>query len=107
MLITMKNGGLTEIEEDNEQYDGCETCDYGSSYINEIDFFLTSGRFRVKSDNMYSYALTDGQLMKIVLPNVDKIKEMTEEEFVEWMTIKVKEVVCSDSLEFEFKRWVD
>ena len=102
MLIEMKNGGLIDIREDNEQYSGCETCDYGSSYINEIDFFLVGGKLRVKSTNMYEYALSDGQVLKTILPNVDKIKEMTEEEFVGWLEEEFKKVVSSDSLEFNF-----
>ena len=44
MLITMKDGGLKEYSDDTQCYPGCETCDYGSEYINNL--FLTLTKFK-------------------------------------------------------------
>lgn len=59
MLITMKDGGLKEYVDDTEWYPGCETCDYGSKYINDVLITLTKYRVHVKTNQMYSYVLSE------------------------------------------------
>lgn len=103
MLIKMLDGGVKDILEDRNSSSGCETCDYGSSYVNEISFILTSGTFTIISDTMYDYALSDGQIMKIILPNISEINNMTELEFVKWIEVEFDKEVQSDSLTYNFK----
>lgn len=40
-LIKMIDGGILNIETDNESYAGCDTCDYGSKYINYITITMS------------------------------------------------------------------
>lgn len=84
-LLPLVDGGIVKIDTDSECYPGCETCDYGSSYINEFHVQLSTGKIYVKADNMYEFALSDGYLMELILPNIDTIKEMTECGFFKWI----------------------
>lgn len=60
MLITMKDGGLKEYSDDTQCYPGCETCDYGSEYINNLFLTLTKYRVHVKQTKcMNMFCLKD------------------------------------------------
>jgi hypothetical protein len=85
MLLKLKDGGIYKIESDSDAFSGCETCDHGSSYINEFIFTMEKGTILIESDQMYEHAMTDGYMMELILPNVDFIKGKTELEFFEWM----------------------
>lgn len=89
MLVELVDGGILDITSDNYHYDGCETCDFGSEYVNEYDIKMTKGVLVVKIEQMYDYALTEGFMMSTMLKNIDNIKEMTENEFVEWLKKEV------------------
>lgn len=89
MILELVDGGILNIIEDHYHYDGCETCDYGSSYINEITFELTTMNLNVEASQMYDYPLSDGEIMKIMLPNSFDIQKMTESEFVTWFKGKL------------------
>lgn len=93
MLLEMIDGGIKEIYSDTWATEGCETCDYGSSYVNEFKIYLTSGTVHIEIDTMYEYALSEGDMMKIILPNVEEIKQMTEGQFCEWIAPKVHEKI--------------
>lgn len=107
VILPMIDGGILEVRTDYESYEGCETCNYGSRYTNEFEIKMTQGTIKVVCSQMYEFPFqkdeeenneedyyvengwgyapwSEGDLMKIILPNNDKIKEMTEEEFVEW-----------------------
>lgn len=87
MLINLIDGGVKDIESDswcNEQ--GCSTCGYGSSYINEYVFKMSDNTtIRVEANNEYSYAFSDGHMMKAILQNLDTIKMLTISEFKSWL----------------------
>lgn len=101
MLLELADGGIREIESDSEAWGGCETCDYGSSYVNEYTIHLTSGKVKIKVDKMYNYALSDGHMMKVILPNVEEIKKLTEQEFVAWIESQTKEEIKKETYSFE------
>ena len=84
MLIKMIDGGLVNYTDDSYHYDGCPTCDYGSQYINEIDVTLTKYKIHVKTNQMYEYALNEGQMIRLFLNEYNTIQTMTEKEFVNW-----------------------
>jgi hypothetical protein len=104
MILEMKNGGINEIYTDTHSYGGCSTCDYGSSYINEITFELTTGNINIEVNEMYEYALSDGYMMKLMLNNVNEIKEFTEDEFFNWLKNELDEEVGSSLTKFAFKK---
>lgn len=96
MLLELKDGGILNIESDLEFWSGCDTCDYGSRYINYFDVELTNKIIKVEVDQMYEYAMSEGQMMKIILSNVDSIKLMTENEFIKWLKIELEKEVDED-----------
>ena len=82
MILKLTDGGIINIETDNDYIAGCPTCDYGSEYINDIEIITTKFKARLKISRMYEYVYND--LLKVILPNLDIIKEMRELEFIQW-----------------------
>jgi len=99
MLIKMVDGGLVNYDDDSYKIGGCPTCDYGSSYITEIDMTLTKHKIHIKTDKMYDYVLSEGDMLKLLLSNYKEITTMTEKEFVDWLKVKLLEIVSKDELE--------
>lgn len=92
MLIKMLDGGIENYSDDSYHYDGCPTCDWGSEYINEIDITLTKYTIHIKTNQMYEYVLSEGQMMKLFLSEYDAIRDMSEKEFVDWFKKKLSEI---------------
>ena len=92
MLIKMIDGGILNYVDDNYHYDGCPTCDYGSEYINEIDITLVHHTIHIKTNQMYEYALSEGQMIRLFLTEYDTIRAMTEKEFIDWLKAKLIEI---------------
>lgn len=107
MLIELTDGGLIEVISSSWDSSGCDTCNYGSSYVNDFTLKLTRGALNVEVDTMYGYALSEGSLMEILLPNIEEIKRMSEESFIEWIKLQVTEKANEDSevesIKFDFK----
>jgi hypothetical protein len=93
MLLKMVDGGILNIKEDRDYTSGCETCDYGSSYVNYFDFELTTIEIHIEASQMYEYPLSEGDLMKIILPNVELIQKMTEIEFTEFLNCQLNNII--------------
>lgn len=92
MLIKMLDGGLENYTDDYYSYGGCPTCDYGSEYITEIDITLTRYTIHIKTNQMYEYVISEGQMIKLFLTEYNTIQEMTEKEFVDWFKAKLIEI---------------
>ena len=88
---------LINIEEDNYcASTGCPTCSYGSSYVNDITIDTTHYKLHITKDTMYDYAISEGDLMKIIL-NID-IRRVTEKEFFKELEVGLREMFnCSKS----------
>lgn len=85
MLLKLSDGSIENIESDKNYTRGCETCDYGSCYVNEYIITLKNHKIEIEAKEMYEYAFSDQHMMEIILPNVDKIKQMEEKEFYKWI----------------------
>ena len=92
MLIKMVDGGLVNYTDDCYHYDGCPTCDYGSEYINEIDVTLTKYNIHVRTNQMYEYVLSEGQMIKLFLSEYNMIQTLTEKKFIDWFKEKLCEI---------------
>lgn len=103
MLVNLVDGGILNITTDNEAFDGCETCDYGSSYISEFEVSLTTRTVTIKAEKMYEYPLSEGYLIKLFVNNNELIKTMTEEQFVEWLINEVN--TKSVNAEYSFEKF--
>lgn len=92
MLITMLDGGIVNYTDDDYAFAGCETCDYGSQYINEVEVTLTKYKIFIKTNQMYEHLLSEGQMIKLFLAEYNAIQQMKEEEFIEWFKTKIYEI---------------
>lgn len=101
MLLELVDGGIVEILTDTFCYRGCDTCDYGSSYINEFTILFTDGHVDIEIDEEYEYAVSEDYLMKLFLNNVNEIKQLTEEQVVKWIETKLLEKVADSQLEIK------
>jgi len=88
MLIKMVDGGLVNYEDDSYSYGGCPTCNYGSEYITEIDLTLTKYKVHIRTNKMYDYVISEGDMMKIFLSNYEEITTLTEKEFLCYCILK-------------------
>ena len=93
MLIKMINGGMVNYEDDCYCYGGCPTCDYGSEYINEIDITLTRYKIHVRTNQMYQYSISEGQMIKLFLTEYNTISWMKEKEFIDWFKEKLGKMI--------------
>lgn len=95
MLLKMVDGGVLNITQDKDYISGCETCDYGSCYINYFDIELTTMKIHIKSSQMFEYPLSEGHMMKVILQSVNEIQNMMEKEFANWLKESLaKEINC-------------
>ena len=86
MLIPMKDGGLIDIKEDSYCTDeGCPTCGYDSKYISDLTLELEGFKLNIEMLDMYSAPCSQQDLMKMLCGNIDKIKNMTQNEFIDFI----------------------
>lgn len=86
MLLELKDGGIKKFNTDSDYQKGsCDTCEFGSLYLRYFLIETTKYEMRVKAGAEYYTPLSEGYLMKIMLNNVDVIKNMTESEFITWL----------------------
>jgi hypothetical protein len=91
ILLKLKDGDLLTFKEDNYNSEGCESCDYGSSYVQNFTVVTTRRTGRYQLSQMYEYVISHDYLLKIILPNASKIQEMTCDEFFDWLETKFEE----------------
>ena len=84
ILMPTLDGGIVDYKDDTAYYPGCETCDYGSEYINDIVVVLTKYKIHAVINQMYSHALSEGDMMRTLLPAYEEIHAMTEQQFTIW-----------------------
>lgn len=89
ILFPMLDGGIVDYKDDMRHIPGCETCDYGSEYINDITITMTRYKIHALLNEMYDYALSESDVMMILLPSYEEIKSMTEKRFAEWFREKL------------------
>ena len=104
MLIKMTDGGIVNYEDNCYHYDGCPTCNYGSEYINEIDITFVHHTIHVKTNQMYEYAISEGQMVRLFLTEYNTIQTMTEKEFIDWFKARLIDIAYEEAIEeFEVK----
>ena len=104
--VEMIDGGIINKADDmicdNE---GCPTCGFGGHYTNDIEIELSKGILKISLGEMYSYCIpTCSDIMKIFTTNNDKIKNMTEEEFIIFLKAELNKFPCEEIEMFIGKR---
>lgn len=63
---------IKEVKYDNDFTYGCETCDYGSNYVSNIEFLLEDGTpIKIETEQMYEYTLTESDYMQLLANSND------------------------------------
>ena len=100
-LCKMKDGGITNVYYDTTYYAGsCPTCNYGASYIDDVQIKLTNTIIKIEATDSYEPSLTEGMLFRILLTNYDEIQIMTEIFFISWLKSKIDEEISADEIDF-------
>ena len=103
MLIKMVDGGLVNYKDDTTCYAGCPTCDYGSEYITDIDVELTTHNIHVNLNATYSYAISEGDMIRLFLQEYNEIQQMTEKQFIKWFEEKINEIEDGYRTKIDYK----
>ena len=81
-LIELKDDAVADIATDKSYSAGCETCDYGSLYIQEITFKFKSGeKLNISLKKEYEYPISQEKLIIALARNTSQFKKMTLEDF--------------------------
>jgi len=75
-IFKLVDGGVTNIYDYTEHYDGCDTCGFGESNCTTVTFYLDYFTLTLEYENS-----TISDLLKSIGKHIDDIKLMTEEEF--------------------------
>ena len=86
--IMLKDDYITLIDTDDEYYNGCETCDYGSAYINTITIFTTTKEICIEVTKMYDYTFSVGNA--ILIFNSPELVNVAQEELGKWLEEKIR-----------------
>ena len=61
---------IKKVEYHQWYTDGCETCDYGSHYVNDIEITLENDTYiNIKVDKMYDYTLSESDYIQLLANN--------------------------------------
>lgn len=97
MLVELKDGKIENIYTDKCCTPRCPTCDFGSSYVNDVTIIMTKYRIFASIDTMYSYAMSEDWLLKTILENIDQVKQMAELEFSNWFEAQFSKLYSDKS----------
>lgn len=92
-IIRLKDDVITSIDTDHWSVGGCPTCDYGSDYCTQVDiYFKNHPRIGFARHKMYYYDedFSVGYFIQLFCNNFDKFVDMTADEFVNFITEKIK-----------------
>lgn len=68
----------------------CDTCDYGRTYLSEVDFLTPNRIISVQFTNT-DEEMSHGRLIALLVNNLDKFRQMTHEEFKDFLQNENKE----------------
>ena len=81
-LIELQDDSVVDIATDQNYSAGCETCDYGSLYVQDITFKFKSGeKLYISLKKEYEYPISQEKLIIALARNTSQFKKMTLEDF--------------------------
>ncbi len=93
-LLELQDGEIISIESDNHISLSCPTCDYKNECISFAKITLVHLEIIIDVIEGREHSFTEETLMKIILPQTDKIKKMKEFEFAEWLRDELRNVAA-------------
>lgn len=94
-LIQLKDAYVYEIEDGFDHIVvGCPTCGLDDEYISEITFKVITEKgysidIEVSSVGYWKFEITVADILKLLLANIDNMKNMTYSEFETWLKNKL------------------
>ena len=68
---------IKDVKYDSDAYGGCPTCDFGSSYISNIEIiFEDDAKLSIETDQMYEYMVSESDYMQILASENNTIDEI-------------------------------
>jgi hypothetical protein len=87
--LKLKDCILETIEYDRDGWDGCETCNYGSRYINIVKLKFNDGDYKkIEIRHEYDYLMNESDLMKIIC---NAIEDTSKQELIDSLITAAKE----------------
>jgi len=80
VIMPLADGGIVDVKYETKDYLGCETCDYGSQYIDEFSIVMTKHTIKVYLNTEYGHVVSEIWLMRALL-GMDR--DLTEEQSAE------------------------
>lgn len=93
MIIKLVDGAIMNIDVDGYKVNGCETCDYGSRYCQDLYIYFTKYKLVVEIVKEYEFLLSLSDVIIMFTQNLDYIKTMTEQQTIEWIIEYLKEKI--------------
>ena len=106
MLIKMIDGGLIDIEQESIiEHGSCPTCDFESYASNYFKFVFTNVivELHIKREDEQELALSDSDMMKIILLNIEEIKTLKECQFNNFIQSKIKDYISKKNTNFYYE----
>lgn len=94
-LIQLKDGYVYDIDDDFDHIiSGCPTCGLDDEYISEITFKVITEKgnsmdIEVSSFGYWKFEITVADILKLLLVNIDNMKNMSCSEFETWLKNKL------------------
>lgn len=83
-LIQLKDDNIIDIIIYDSERRMCDTCDYGRTYLSEVDFLTPNRIISVHFENT-DEEMSHGRLITLLVNNLEQFSQMTHEEFKEFL----------------------
>lgn len=94
---------IKNVNYESDCFGGCETCDYGSSYISNIEItFENEEKLTIETNQMYDYMLSESDYMQ-VLGNSQSIEEIVLKslDLIKNKSFDIKHRIGLEGMEFK------
>lgn len=89
-LIQLKDDNIIDVLIYDSENRTCDTCDYDLTYLSEVEFVTPTRIISVHFTNT-DEEMSHGRLIALLVNNLDKFRQMTCEEFKEFLQTENRE----------------
>lgn len=103
LRIKLKDDFIVAVESGEEWYSGCDTCNYGSAYINTLSIYTTTKEITVEVNKMYDFAFSISHAILIFASA--ELADVTQEQLGSWIEEKIRGFHNSELSSLEMLRF--
>lgn len=107
LRIKLKDDFIVAVDSGDEWYRGCDTCDYGSAYINTLSIYTTTKEITVEVSKMYNFAFSVSHA--ILMFASAELADVAQEELGNWIEEKIRgfgDPILADLEKLTFKHHI-